>query len=189
MVKIDLLFPKPLYIVENLKFDNLESILNSLIDKKDLSKNSRNNVNSSFESNSKLHSYPQLSDFSSAVLDQGKNFLNEMSYDKKWIDQLKIQKMWVNYSYEQDFIFPHIHGDCLIAGVYYVKAPPNATITFFNDIDRIKIKNETYNQLTYEDMTYQCIPQTLFFFKNDMLHGNKSQPAGEKIAISFNLGL
>jgi hypothetical protein len=97
--------------------------------------------------------------------------------------------MWVNYSYHNDFIFPHIHGDCLIAGVYYLKSPEGSTIIFYNDINRITIKNEKYNHLTYEDMTYPCIPETLFFFKNDMLHGNILQPQGEKIAVSFNLGL
>ena len=29
----------------------------------------------------------------------------------------------------------------------------------------------------------------MFLFRGDMVHGNTLQPKGEKIAISFNLGL
>jgi hypothetical protein len=96
--------------------------------------------------------------------------------------------MWCNLSYGGDYIFPHNHGSCLIAGVFYVKAPAGYQITFFDDPKNTRQKQQTYNYLTWEEYYYECLPGTMLLFRNDQLHGNKSQPDGEKIAISFNIG-
>jgi len=99
--------------------------------------------------------------------------------------------MWFNISDKNDFIFPHHHGFCLVSGVYYVKAPKDSTITFYNNTyffpNHIEI--HTNNMYNSQDVNFNCVAGNLFLFKGDTLHGNKLQPEGEKIAISFNLGL
>ena len=40
-----------------------------------------------------------------------------------------------------------------------------------------------------KDVLLDCKAGNLLMFKGDTLHGNTLQPKGEKIAISFNLGL
>ena len=40
---------------------------------------------------------------------------------------------------------------------------------------------------TFEEI--DCIPSRLVLFKSDLMHGNGAQEDGEKIVISFNLGI
>jgi len=189
---IDLLFPKPIYRVHTL-FDeeliDLEKSIKEIINQDNSVRDGRNNIDSTFQTNSRLHLNKNFVNLSNFILEHAKNFFKELSYNQHVVENCKFHKMWANISYGGDYIFPHIHGDCLIAGVFYVKAPSNSLITFFDDIDKIRISCDTYGSLNYEDYSYSCDPGTLLLFKNDMIHGNKKQPDGEKIAISFNIGV
>lgn len=190
---IDLLFPRPIYRKDNLIA--LEDCLHLEIQiKKNLkdtgvSRDSGNNVDSSFYTSNHLDKIREFEEFSNFILNESKIFLKSLSYNDYAINNCKIQKMWANISYENDFIFPHTHGDCLIAGVFYVKSPPESKIYFFDSFEKTRIRRSAYNDLSYEEYSYDCNPGRLLIFENNMIHGNKRQPVGEKIAISFNIGL
>jgi uncharacterized protein (TIGR02466 family) len=190
---IDLLFPRPVYRKENMLDINecleLEHLIKNVLELNGVSRNTFNNIDSSFHTASHLDKEEGFRKFASCILNESKKFLKELSYDSNTIDCCYIHKMWANVSYDGDFIFPHNHGDCLIAGVFYVKSPPASTITFFDSFEKIKLKRKEYNMLCYEEFSYDCIPGQLLMFENNMIHGNKKQPVGEKIAVSFNIGI
>lgn len=190
---IDLLFPKPVYRKENLvSLDEcllLETGIKTYLEKSGICRDGANNVDSSFYTNNHLDKLPEFANLSNIILKEGKSFLKSLSYDDYVVNSCVIQKMWANVSYENDFLFPHNHGDCLIAGVFYVKTPAESKIHFFDNLEKIKTRRKVYNELSYEEFAYECKQGMMLMFENYMVHGNKRQPPGEKIAISFNIGI
>lgn len=191
---MQLLFPKPIYSVEGALLEHLtafedevHNIMNAIPDDRN-NKNPSLNVASSFLENNNLHHNPVFAPLADLALAGAQDFMKEMSYDQSIIDRCTFQIMWCNRSYGGDYIFPHNHGGATIAGVFYVKAPAGSQITFFDDMKSTRQKQETYNYLTWEEYYYNCLPGTMLLFRNEQLHGNKLQPDGEKIAISFNIG-
>lgn len=190
---IDLLFPKPVYRKENLIDEaeciRLEIMLKDYLKKSGISRTDSNNIDSSFYTNNHLDRLAGFESISQIILNEGKEFLKSLSYDNYIIENCSVQKMWANISYENDYIFPHNHGDCLIAGVIYIKVPPDSKIYFFDNLEKIQTRRSSYNNLSYEEVFYDCKIGMLLMFENYMVHGNKKQPPGEKIAISFNIGI
>ena len=186
------LFPKPVYIVNNLFLDkliNIESVLKKRALAQGVTRSLTNNVDTTHQTVDDLFNDQELLFLSTTILDHAVTFMQSMNYDKEYLDNSKFHKMWCNFSYNNDFIFPHVHGHCLIAGVFYVKAPLDSYLHFFDNPSSIKWPMKEYNKFTFEDYKFPCIPGSLYLFKNDMLHGNYAQPIGEKIAISFNIGI
>ena len=191
---IQLLFPKPVFSIEGALVEYLpafeaevHNIMNAIPDERN-NKSTSLNVASSFLENNNLHHNPVFKPLTELALTGAQNFMKEMSYNQSIIDRCTFQIMWCNRSYGGDYIFPHNHGGAIIAGVFYIKAPNNSQITFFDDMKTTRLKQETYNHLTWEEYYYNCLPGTMLLFRNEQLHGNKRQPDGEKIAISFNIG-
>jgi hypothetical protein len=189
---IDLLFPKPIYRVHDLLLDQLESFdleIQDIIKELNLKRTGSLNVSSTHSIDDQLFLNPCFKNLADLAIFFAKDFMNKLEYDQSIVDNCKFHKMWANVSYKNDFIFPHNHGSCIIAGVFYIKSPPESLITFYDNLNNIRHESLKYNHMTYEDYSYNCTPGTMLLFKNEMLHGNKAQPEGEKIAISFNIGL
>lgn len=192
--QIQLLFPKPIFSIDNILLDHLSEfedainkIMNAIPDDQN-NKNNALNVASSFLVENKIHLNPVFAPLAEVALDAARNFMKEMLYDQWLIDECTFQIMWCNRSYGNDFIFPHNHGLATIAGVFYVKAPPNSKITFYDDMRNTRHMQQEYNYLTWKEFSYDCLPGRLILFRNEQLHGNTAQPEGEKLAISFNIG-
>ena len=189
---IDLLFPKPVYRVHDVLVEHLDTFsdkIHSILDNVNSKRTGSLNVDSSHSVSDQLHTIPEFKILADTCMDFARDFMSKMIYDQYIIDNCKYHKMWANISNQNDFLFPHIHGTCIIAGVYYISAPQGAMLTMHDDLKSIKHESKQYNHMTYEEYNYNCIPGTVLLFKNDMLHSNKAQPLGEKIAISFNIGL
>lgn len=189
---IELLFPKPIYRVTDLltnKLDDFESSIKGLVGNNGSERRDGLNVNTTHQTAGSLFLEDEFKLLADACMLHARDFMKQMCYDQYVIDNCKFHKMWANISNERDFLFPHIHGNCLIAGVFYIKAPQQAKIHFYDDLKSVRLESKEYNYMTYEEYGYDCVPGSMLLFKNDMLHGNKVQPPGEKIAISFNIGL
>lgn len=94
--------------------------------------------------------------------------------------QVCINEFWVTVSDRGAYHAIHNHSSQILSGVYYVDAPPNLTLDFFNDKPLLK----NFNQ-------YYCEPieaKKLILFEGWVLHGYGPVPSVEpKIAIAFNL--
>lgn len=186
--KLELLFPKPLYIVENLCTEYLpefektahEIIRNGYNRFDEFQVNTTNQVN-----NNVLDSFPQLK---TSILDYSKKFMQELNYDSSYIDNAAMIDSFLNISYGGDYLFPHTHGICLLSGVFYIKAPADSKIWLYDDLHKVERHyTSSIPSTSQNSVSYDCLPGRLLIFQPDLIHGNKAQPEGEKIAISFKI--
>ena len=185
------LFPKPLVLLENVFSDKLDFLESFLKQQKGFKRTTTQNVDTTFHTDTKLFEKEEIKFLSDFIYKKALSFIRQLEYSNSYITRCKYNEMWFNISNENDFLFPHHHGFCLVSGVYYVKAPKDSTITFYDQSyfhpNHIEVKSPNiYNQ---QDLKLECKAGNLLMFRGDTLHGNTLQPKGEKIAISFNLGI
>jgi len=182
-------FPKPIFIVDGVlqdKIDFLESKVREVIKNTGTQGNDFLSVGSTHKVSPDLHKNPDFKDLADVILEHAKGFASRLGHGSNRVDRLEIGTMWTNISYQGDFIFPHIHPDSFLSGVYYIKKFPGSKITFFDNYNMLPTSDE-FNDLSYEYCHYDCEPGRLLLWKSDFLHGNGRQTEGEKIAISFNI--
>ena len=181
-------FPRPICVVDNVLMHELKSFENrskEIVDQKSY-RNSVLNVNSTHTTNSNLHLDPIFNPLVSVIYSTAKEFMVEIGYHQ-FLNSIKINSMWTNVSQQGDFLYPHIHGSSLISGAYYVKAPVDSKIKFFNNITDMVPPASSPTPFTQSYCEYDCTPGRLIMFRSDFLHGTGKQPDGEKIVISFNI--
>lgn len=188
--KIDTWFPKSLYVKDGILADeltdlelNIKKIYNET---SVITRTGMQQVNSIHKSSDDLHTRPEFKNLVDAITFHAYVYLNALGYSDKQIASMKINNMWFNVSYENDYVFPHHHSHSIISGAFYVKTLPDSKIKFFNNID-MALCPENYNDLSYQFCQYDCVPGRLLLFKSDFVHGTEKQSAGEKIVISFNI--
>lgn len=187
---VELLFPKPLYIVENLCTTQLvefETLAHEII-KSGFNRSEDFQVNTTNQLNNNVLNHEGLKDLKNSILEQSKKFMEILEYDRAFIDNASIVDSILNISYGGDYLFPHTHGICLLAGVFYIKAPEESKIWFYDDLQKIE-RSYSADVLSTNasSKSYNCEPGKLIIFKPDFIHANKAQPDGEKIAISFKI--
>ena len=185
------LFPKPLVLMENIFTDKLDFLEGFLKQQKGFKRTATQNVDTTFHTDTRLFEKEEIKFLSDFIYKKALSFIRQLEYSDSYINRCKYNEMWFNISNENDFLFPHHHGFCLVSGVYYIKAPKDSTITFYDQSyyypNHIEIK--TPNIYNSKDVKLDCKAGSMFLFRGDMVHGNTLQPKGEKIAISFNLGI
>ena len=56
-------------------------------------------------------------------------------WKEEWLDRKPmLGNMWANINGYKDYNLPHKHPNCVLSGVYYVKAPENAICDFYKSI-------------------------------------------------------
>lgn len=187
---IELLFPKPLYIVEGLCTTELctfENLAHEIV-KDGVNRSEEFQVSTTNQINNNVLDYAGLEELKSIILEHSKKFMEALEYDKSFINNASIVDSILNISNAGDYLFPHTHGVCLLAGVFYIKAPKESKIWFYDDLQKIE-RSYSANVLSTaaSSKSYDCVAGRLIIFKPDFIHANKAQPDGEKIAISFKI--
>lgn len=187
---LDLWFPKIIFRSDNvLNSDYLlmiKSLTEKLIDDNSLRTESLN-IDSTHKTNN-LIQYSEYNFLMTEILDRVRGFAESMGFcSNTQMQNLRITNMWANQSLEGDFIFPHVHINSVFSGVFYIETPPESIITFYNNVHDMSIDPKETNFFSYRHVQYPCVSNSMFIFKSDLLHGNERQPAGNKLAISFNI--
>lgn len=118
----------------------------------------------------------------------GKNILNLIGYSDSTISKLSIKNMWANISYKGDYLYPHIHGESLLSGAFYVYCNKYDEIYFYDDISHSYLRPTDYiTNYSQQMCEYPCTPGNLYLFKSNFMHGTPSQKSDKKIVISFNI--
>lgn len=186
---IDKWFPKLIYVAENIltekQLRDIEHSCKEVIMSYGTSGSGYHGIRSTHATYDQLNLLVGFAEFNNIVLKYVKDFMRQMNYLPYVIDRMSILNMWTNISDEGDYIFPHQHPNCLISGAFYVKAPKNAKISFYDDFKNFYLPQER-NELTYTVAEYDCVPNNLLLFRSDFVHGTTKQPAGEKLVVSFN---
>jgi uncharacterized protein (TIGR02466 family) len=188
---IHMWFPKTLYVLDNLLIDQLlkfEEEIKIILQSTNIKRTGTLNVDSTHQYDDSIHDNLVFKDLVSTIYENSKLYLKELGYNEKFVNSLSIENMWANVSKSGDFLFPHVHPNSLLSGVFYIKTGSNNTITFFDDIHNMNVPSHHDNSLNFSTCDYDCEPGRMILFRSNFLHGTKKQSDGEKIVISFNIG-
>jgi uncharacterized protein (TIGR02466 family) len=179
-------FPKLIYFKDNLHEDKLTSWADSI-------RNELTTITNPYtpelfvksnHGNSNMIDNDDFKPLWDTILDHTQWFLGSMGYLNL---KLQLTDAWANISYKDDYLFPHRHSGSLISGAFYLKSAPSDTIVFMDD-DSMLIRPNHPTDLTWDKITYECLPGRLLLFKSDTLHGvTRQKSEEEKIVISFNI--
>ena len=184
------IFPKTLVIIDDLLVDNLNEFETRA--KEIITQQSHRNgvlsVDSTHTTNQNLLKDLLFATLVDAIYHHAKEYLSALGYFQV-LDVIKIDAMWTNLSVKGDFLYPHVHGNSLISGAYYIKANNDSKLKFFNELHDMMPQPICPNDLSATQYDYDCIPGRMILFKSNLMHGTPKQTGGEKLVISFNLGI
>ena len=66
---------------------------------------------------------PELESLISNILFHGNSFIREHLYLK---NDIYLNNIWLNKNYYKDYNEQHVHLDCVLSGVFYVKTNPQS---------------------------------------------------------------
>ena len=185
--RIETWFPKTIYVRDGICTDLL-SELEKKSKEYDTKRTGSFNVNSSHLTNRMLQKEEHFSDLSNAILENVKIYLGYLGYCDDYIAECFVGNMWCNTSDKGDYLFPHSHPGCILAGAFYVKTNEENQIIFYDTISPAFEPPKYDNPLNWSTTRYDCVPGRLIMFRSNMIHGTPCQmEEGEKIVISFNI--
>jgi uncharacterized protein (TIGR02466 family) len=184
-------FPKTLFVRENVLNDKLlfyENFIESKFKEHGSDRHGIHYVESSHASFDQFHTLPEMEDLVREICISSQEYLQAIGYNNNTISKLKIKNMWCNISKNGDYLYPHIHGESLLSGAFYVCCGSEDKIKFFNDISNTFLKPpDFFNEYNYQYCEYPCTPGSLLIFKSNFLHGTEAQKSDKKIVVSFNI--
>lgn len=185
------LFPKCIYLKDNVCVDHLSDFENSARNLKNQTrKNPLLNVNSSHTINSSIHKKFPFDILEKEIMKHARVFMLDYGYTSNRISDAFIQSMWFNISGKGDFLFPHIHYGSLISGAYYIKTTKENVILFHDDHKNFYEDPQNMNMFSETVKPFECKEGRLIMFSSDMMHSTPPQTLeGEKIVVSFNIVL
>lgn len=108
----------------------------------------------------------------------------------------RYNSIWINSNKHGCSNAPHVHFNCQLSGIFYVKIPPNSGATrFFNPSLMYPLesfKNSHFLERSLEYSCYNWNPSEgqMLLFPSTLLHDvETNQSNDERITISFNLSL
>lgn len=190
--KIETWFPKPIYIRNNFGSKYHYSLHQWLLEffaiNGEFKRTKELNVNTTHEVYD-LVNEPIFADFIQDLTKEVKSFATDIGYGN-FSERIRLQNMWSNISRTGDYLFPHNHPSSLISGAYYIESTSSKdVIKFYNDIESMLPPALDKSGLSFEDVSYECVPQRLLLFKSDFMHGCPALIGERKIVVSFNYGL
>ena len=179
-------FPKLVYFKDGLHMDRLDEwsdvVREQLKDEKDVYLDHLPVKSNHMQAN--MFQIEELRPLWDTVLEHANWFAGMMGYIG--LDVIP-SNAWANISRQGDFLFPHRHPSSLISGAFYLKASRTDQILFMDD-ESVMLQPNFPTSMTYNKVTYDCLPGRLLLFKSDTLHGvTRQESPEEKIVISFNL--
>jgi uncharacterized protein (TIGR02466 family) len=189
--KIDMWFPTPIYICDEIVGKNYNNQIKQQIlsIKNKVSSGGNNWLCDTYNTIGKydLRQSECFTDLLKTVTDHVNNFASKFNT----IDTFSCKESWFNIYDQNDYQEYHIHTHSTFSAVYYVTAPlDSGDIVFENPfgVDMMEIQNITeQNNLTYKNCRYQAKERRLIIFKSYLKHmvmrGNNTD---ERISIAFN---
>jgi len=184
--KIETWFPKSILLVDDLLLDRLSTyslVLEKIFQNNSTNRNNFLKVDTLHDTDFRLENHPEFQDLIEVISTFSKVYADKLGFRRT----LEIKNIWANISYKNDYLLPHVHPNSIISGAFYVEAPEESGINFFDNVNSMFDDAEKPNNLSYKHCTYECKPGRLLLFKSDFLHGTTNQPEGRKIVISFNI--
>lgn len=179
------LFPKVIYEQDELLLSELETYKEFFLKETNFQSSVLLNVPSTHKTDDQYHLRSELHELVKTICQNSVKFLRQTGYSDDDLSDLRLQNMWVNISESGSYIFPHIHSQSFISGVFYIECDAKDELIFFNNPNDIMDRRPS--RINDSMHTIQCIPGKLVLFKSNLLHGTHTQKSQRKIAVSFNL--
>jgi len=188
MLEIVNLFTTPVFVQDynfDLKLIEKECISRS---KKDIGVYKSNE--GGWQSNPIITNDGFFSNLISSVEASASEFANRLRINTN----LKVKAFWININKFKDYNTCHIHPNCILSGVYYIKAPKNSGVIEFKNPYSFGIQNNWNNKITsfnsFNSTVMQMNPfeNRVLMFPSWVEHRVLPNLSNEKrISISFNL--
>lgn len=137
---------------------------------------------------------PQISLLVNLILEKSNSLKSKLGFKEDY--QLYLSNLWININHRSSFNRPHIHPDCLLAGVYYVECNENQGQLVFRNpslVQQCIVNEDSLLEFTpYNSSTWSVRPETgkLMIFPAWVEHYVEPNVTDEeRISIAFNISI
>tara|TARA_B100000902_G_scaffold67021_1_gene73325 strand:+ start:3494 stop:4081 length:588 start_codon:yes stop_codon:yes gene_type:complete len=189
MTKLIELFPKCLYVQDNVCTDQLNDLETAVYDlKNNTVRSPLLNVDTSHSRIKDLQTKKPFDILSKEIITHARSYMREYGYRNT--KNAFIENLWFNISGKSDYLFPHAHHGSFLSGVFYIKTQPDNAILFYNENKNYYEFPETVTKFSETIKGIPCKKGRLIIFSSDFHHSTPPQKSeGDKVAISFNISL
>jgi uncharacterized protein (TIGR02466 family) len=144
-----------------------------------------------FMSRDNIHTRPEMKELVDIVMKEGNEILNALRVKR---ESHYIPNMWANITNPNHRHALHIHPNCLLSGILYVRAPKDCGHTVFSDPrPGARIFEPSYTEMTPLNMgTYRVVPEKglMLVWPSYMPHSverGDADPKEDRIVAAFNI--
>jgi uncharacterized protein (TIGR02466 family) len=146
---------------------------------------------SNFMSQDNIHTRAEMKELVDLVMKEANEILNFLRVKR---DSHYITNMWANITNPNHRHALHIHPNCLLSGIIYVRAPKDCGHTVFDDPrPGARILVPSYSEMTPVNMgLYRVVPEKglMLIWPSYLPHAverGDAVPTEERIVIAFNV--
>ena len=145
----------------------------------------------SYSTPDNISDHAEIKEFSALVMDEAKQVLDVYAIKR---DSHYISNMWANITHPNHRHALHIHPNCLLSGIMYIKTPPQCGGTLFADPrPAARIFEPSFSQMNRFNMgSFVSIPEkgTMLMWPSFLPHAverGESKSDEDRIVIAFNI--
>jgi uncharacterized protein (TIGR02466 family) len=138
-----------------------------------------------------LHTLPQMKEFVDVVMVEAGKVLDAYTVQR---DSHYITNMWANITHPNHRQNMHVHPNCLLSGLVYIKAPPNCGPTMFASPRRfsknLEPKYRERNDLNSDFILFPAERGRMLIWPSHIPHAVEQGTADEtedRIVVPFNI--
>lgn len=188
------LFPKPVYIKENVcSEEDLQQGLNYILrrhkEQQELNTDELRtqlfDCRSSVDWEINMHQAEDMKPISDAVLEAAREFAVELGFPNA-SKNLFIRDMFSLIQDTGDFLHFHTHQGAFISGAFYLNAPDDSSIIFKSFDDNFRMA-EKWNRLNSLQKSINIKSNQIIMFRSNMIHGIPKCTHDGKVLATFNI--
>ena len=182
------IFKQPIAVIK--LNENLNELLKYCLSIKQEQEGRKLSNSGGFQSNDINLNTPNINSLIENINLNSNTFLKNVFLSKQ---NISVVNLWININEYKDYNILHEHPNCMISGVFYVKAPENSgSIVFKNDSDIRYYMNynltSDLNNYNASMWSFPALENTLYLFPSWLKHFVEPNLSNEsRISISFNL--
>jgi|SRR6185369_6220530 len=138
-----------------------------------------------------LHTLPEMKELSDLVLTETQQILNVYRVKR---ETHYITNMWANITHPNHRHHMHIHPNCLLSGIVYIRTPKNCGPTIFGDprLHARMLEPSFTEQNVHNASTFYSFPEKgrMLIWPSYLSHGveiGRAEEPEDRIVIAFNV--
>jgi uncharacterized protein (TIGR02466 family) len=188
-----LLFPTPMFMGKLPDIGLCDRIEKTIRDLRKLQKgrSSPKGASPAFMTSDDLHTLPEMKELVDVVMLESNKIFDAFAIQR---DSHYITGMWANITHPNHRQNMHVHPNCLLSGLVYIKAPTNCGPTMFASprkfTKNLEPKFLTKNELNSDFIVIPAEKGRMLFWPSHIPHaveqGTADEPE-ERIVVAFNM--